>query len=176
MTEASENQIRALNDAGYFQPPLSSLHTLIALAPATNGALSLDYRVHSYLPRTARQCHQPGGTGRGAFDARITTPLSAAGIIDGSLLNDLGDSQNRIVKPGSLEKSVLFSRLANLGERHMPPLATSVLNLEALSLFSAWITNGLVGSRALPIGKSLISDPRTRRTRRQDADPDATAQ
>src|SRR5439155_9139346 len=90
----SENQIRALNDAGYFQPPLSGVRTLPALAHATNGAVSLDYRVHSYLAANCAQCHQPGGIGRGSFDARITTPLSAAGIIDGSLLNDLGDSQN----------------------------------------------------------------------------------
>ena len=143
-----ENQIRALNDAGYFQTPLSGLHTLPALAHATNDASSLDYRVHSYLAANCAQCHQPGGIGRGSFDARITTPLSEAGIIDGSLLNDLGDSQNRVVQPGSLEKSVLFSRLANLGERHMPPLATSVLNPEALNLLSAWITNGLAGHQS----------------------------
>ncbi len=87
----SENQIRALNDAGYFQTNLSGLHTLPVLAQATNGAASLDYRVHSYLAANCSQCHQPGGIGRGQFDARITTPLSAAGIIDGALFNELGN-------------------------------------------------------------------------------------
>jgi len=139
----SENQIRALNQAGYFQPSFNSTHTLPALASATNINFSLDYRIHSYFAANCAQCHRPGGIGRGAFDARITTSLSASGIIDGTLLNDFGDSQNRVIKPGSLEKSVLFSRLASLGERHMPPLATSVLNLEALKLLSLWITNSL---------------------------------
>ena len=34
------------------------------------------------------------------------------------------------------------SRLANLGRDHMPPLATTVLNSQAIELLSDWITNG----------------------------------
>ena len=64
-------------------------------------------------------------------------------MIDGSLFDPLGDSENRVIKPGSLEHSVLLTRIANLGRDHMPPLATTVLNSQAIELLSDWITNGL---------------------------------
>jgi glucose/arabinose dehydrogenase len=139
-----ENQIGALSDAGYFQKSVTNLHTLRALAPATNTSVSVEYRVHSYLAANCVQCHQPGGIGRGLFDARISTPLSLAGLVNGALLNPLGDLENRVIAPGSLPRSVLFSRVANLGEQHMPPLATSVLNERAIDLLRDWITSLLV--------------------------------
>src|SRR5262249_37418199 len=46
-------------------------------------------------------------------------------------------------KPGSLQDSVLYQRIAAVGSRHMPPLATSILNDEAISLLALWITNDL---------------------------------
>ena len=54
-------------------------------------------------------------------------------------MNTLGDPDNRVIKPGYLENSVLLTRVANLGSDHMPPLATSVLNQQAIDLLSAWI-------------------------------------
>ncbi len=138
-----ENQIRALSEAGYFSTNVTEFHTLPALAHATNASVSLEYRARSYFAANCVQCHQPGGAARGNFDARLTTPLSAAGLINGALVNDLGNAENRVIQPGSLDRSALFSRIANLDPNHMPPLATSVLNGEAIELLSAWITNSL---------------------------------
>ena len=59
--------------------------------------------------------------------------------MNGELINTLGDPDNRVIKPGSLEHSVLLTRIANLGPNHMPPLATSVLNQQAIDLLSTWI-------------------------------------
>ena len=56
------------------------------------------------------------------------------------LVNDLGDPDNRVVTPGSAVHSVLLTRLDNLGPNHMPPLATSVVNQQAVDLIKAWIT------------------------------------
>src|SRR6267378_4086813 len=75
-----ERQIAALNRVGYFSSPVTNVNTLRALAPATNTAVSLDYRVHSYLAANCAQCHQPGGSGQALWDARITTPTVQAGI------------------------------------------------------------------------------------------------
>jgi glucose/arabinose dehydrogenase len=140
---ARQSQIRALSDAGYFSSKVAEFYTLPALAHPTNAAVSLDFRVHSYLAANCVQCHQPGGAVRTHFDARLSTPLSTAGLIDGSLFDSLGDSENRVIKPGSLDRSVLLIRLANLGRDHMPPLATSVVNPQAIELLSDWITNGV---------------------------------
>ncbi|MEO8427270.1 MAG: PQQ-dependent sugar dehydrogenase [Verrucomicrobiota bacterium] len=136
----SQNQLRALSDAGYFATNLSEFYTLPAVAHPTNAAVSLDFRVRSYLAVNCVQCHQPGGAALGHFDTRLTTPLSASGLMNELLIDSLGDSENRVIKPGSPEHSVLLTRIANLGPNHMPPLATSVLNQEAIDLLRAWIT------------------------------------
>jgi mono/diheme cytochrome c family protein len=133
-----ENQLLALSQAGYFSAPVDDAETLPALAPATNVAFSVEHRVRSYLAANCVQCHQPGGTAQGLWDARFSTPMSQARIIDGLLLDDLGNPANRVIKPGSIDQSVLLQRLANFGSRHMPPLATSVLNQEAIDLVTAW--------------------------------------
>jgi glucose/arabinose dehydrogenase len=136
----TQNQIRALSEAGYFHTTPSEFHPLPALAHPTNAAVSLDFRVRSYLAANCVQCHQPGGAALGHFDTRLTTPLSASGLMDGLLVDSLGDFENRVIKPASPEHSALLTRIANLGANHMPPLATSILDQQAIDLLRAWIT------------------------------------
>jgi uncharacterized repeat protein (TIGR03806 family) len=136
----TQNQLRALSAAGYFDKPLTGTYTMPALAQPTNLAISLEYRVRSYLAANCVQCHQPGGAGLGRFDVRLSTSLSASGLINGELVNDLADPQNRVIKPGSPQNSVLLTRLANFNANHMPPLATSVLNQQAIDLVTEWVT------------------------------------
>jgi len=137
------NQIEALRLAGYFSNAVSNRHVLPALAHATNSAVSLEYRVRSYLAANCAQCHQPGGIVSAMWDARLSTPGLYTSIINGALHNDFGNTNNRVVVPGSLDDSVLFQRVANLGPSHMPPLATSLVHEEAVELLAAWITNDL---------------------------------
>jgi len=100
--------------------------------------------VRSYLAANCVQCHQPGGgAGWSLWDARISTPTSQAGIINGPLIDDLGDPNNRVITPNDTAHSAMLTRLANLGQDHMPPLATSLINTQAVQLISAWITNDL---------------------------------
>lgn len=139
------NQIEALHLAGYFSNPVANRYLLPSLAPATNHAVSLEYRVRSYLAANCVQCHQPSGTAQALWDARISTPGPFNGIINGALNNNLGNPDNRVIVPGSISNSVLFQRIANFGPLHMPPLATSVINTQAVELLSAWITNELSG-------------------------------
>jgi uncharacterized repeat protein (TIGR03806 family) len=143
---ALTNQLEALSSAGYFNNPITNRHLLRSLAPATNNAVSLEYRVRSYLAANCVQCHQPSGpAGLALWDARITTPGPHAGIINGPLNNDFGNPNNRVIVPGSPANSILLQRVANLGAAHMPPLATSVINTQAVQLLGDWITNGLAG-------------------------------
>jgi hypothetical protein len=145
-----DNQIHALSRAGYFHSSVTNLHLLPSLAPATDGAWSLEYRVRSYLAANCAQCHQPGGIGGGVWDARITTPLAAAGIVHGLLQSDLGDPDNRVIEPGSLEHSVILRRISTLGPERMPPLASHMTNSAAISLLSEWITTELTQYQTFP--------------------------
>jgi glucose/arabinose dehydrogenase len=138
----TENQLLALSRAGYFDVTPDP-QSLPVMAHATNTSFSVEYRVRSYLAANCVQCHQPGGPGRGYWDARFSTPLDQAGITNGNLVNNFGNPLNKVVRPGSIEHSVLFQRIAQLGPAHMPPLATSELNQEAMALLREWITNEL---------------------------------
>ena len=137
------NQIRAFADAGYFVNAVSNLHVLPALARADDESVSLDHRVRSYLAANCAQCHQPGGLGLATFDARITVPFSAAGILDAPLVRATSNAADRIVVAGSLLNSVLHDRLVREDTLRMPPLATSILDTNSIRLLARWITNAL---------------------------------
>jgi len=136
------NQIQALSDAGYFNTRVTGIGSMPALASAENTSTGVEFRVRSYLAANCVQCHQPGGVPlqQANWDARITTPLTSAGIVDGTLVQDFGDPNNRVIKFGSLTNSIMYFRVANLGAAHMPPLATSVVNTQAVQLLAQWIT------------------------------------
>jgi uncharacterized repeat protein (TIGR03806 family) len=146
-----ENQLRALSDAGYFTAPVGDPATLLRMAAATNTAYSIEHRARSYLSANCVQCHQPGGAALGYWDARFVMPLSRAGIVSGTLNNNLGNPGNRVLKPGSTANSVILTRVATLGSIHMPPLATSEPNSEAVSLLSNWIN-----STAFVVGRHIF--------------------
>jgi hypothetical protein len=122
---------------------LSNRHTLPVLAALDDATVSREYRVRSYLAVNCANCHQPGGSAIGFWDARLAAPLRQSGVINGPLQMTLGHPDNRVVKPGSIEESVLYSRIAKLGSFHMPPLATHVLNQAAIELVRDWIIEDL---------------------------------
>ncbi|MEO8428304.1 MAG: PQQ-dependent sugar dehydrogenase [Verrucomicrobiota bacterium] len=167
------NQIQALSDAGYFQTPLTGFHTLRALAPATDATTSLDYRVHSYLAANCVQCHQPGGSAIGFWDARITTPLSSAGLIDGLLSDYKNDPGNRVIKPGSTAQSMLLTRISSPGPGRMPPIATRELDQQAIALVTDWITQGLANYESFAAWQARFFNSTNAPAALPDADPDA---
>jgi glucose/arabinose dehydrogenase len=135
------NQITALGQAGYLDTVVTDTSTLPKLSLATDTTVSLEHRARSYLAANCVQCHYQGGTAQGFWDARIHIPLENAGIINGALIDQMGNTNNRVVRPGYVTNSVLYTRVAEFGQKHMPPLATSVRNDEALTLLSQWITS-----------------------------------
>ncbi len=137
------NQINALAQAGYFSASVGSIHTLPALAQPTNAAVSREYRVRSYLAANCAFCHQPGGTAQGFWDGRLNTTTEAAGIVNGTLADNLGNTSARVTVPGSISNSMLLARLSTPGAIRMPPLDSTVLDTQAIALVRAWITNDL---------------------------------
>jgi glucose/arabinose dehydrogenase/mono/diheme cytochrome c family protein len=140
-----DNQIRAMDHAGYFLRAATNINSLRALARADDESVSLEQRVRSYLTANCVYCHQPGGAGLGNFDTRIFPSMTDVRLIDGTLVNNGGDPDNRVVAPGSLDHSMLLQRISTRGPGQMPPLASSVLDTEAIALVSRWITNELAG-------------------------------
>ena len=56
----------------------------------------------SYLDANCAQCHQPGGTALGSWDARASTPLSLANIVNGPLIDNGAEVLNRVLVPGGI--------------------------------------------------------------------------
>lgn len=139
---ATENQIRALSDAGYFTQPVASVSNLPVLYKPDDSSASLEVRARSYFSANCSQCHQPEGSAQGLWDARYSTPTAEAGIIDGPLINTDGDHENRVIKFGDLEHSMALTRISTLGSLRMPPLASVVLDTNAIALLTAWINEG----------------------------------
>jgi len=142
------NEISALNAAGYFASPVTNdVHSLLALAAATNTAYSLEFRARSFLAANCAQCHQPGGAAqRASWDARITTPTASANLIPGTPANNLGSSNNFIITPQSPVNSILLTRMAtrdlgNLPSIQMPPLDSMLVDTGATQLFTNWINS-----------------------------------
>ncbi len=97
-------------------------------------------RVRSYLHGNCAVCHQPGGASRGLFDARVTTPLSDAGIINGTVAaGDLGIPGAKIVVPGQPEKSVLYRRIKAKDFFRMPPVQYHNEPSPILPVLEEWI-------------------------------------
>lgn len=122
---------------------MTNLHSLRALTAATNETVSREWRVRSYLSANCSQCHQPGGVGLGSWNANITNSTIDAGLINGALNNNFGNTNARVIAPGSISNSMLLTRISTRGVMQMPPLATSLLDSQAIQLVSAWITNDL---------------------------------
>lgn len=142
--DGPQNQIHCLSDMGYFDTEVTSLNTLRALAHPTNSAVSLEYRARSYLAANCVHCHQPGGICPTPWNAVLTNSLADTHLVNGALWDDLGDPQNRVIKPGDLDLSVLFQRISRRGDsRQMPMLCTTVVDTQGVALIAAWITNEL---------------------------------
>ncbi|MBM3840346.1 MAG: hypothetical protein FJ398_20765 [Verrucomicrobia bacterium] len=144
---ATVNQIRALNDAGYFDAQVTGVNALPVAAHLADSASSLEHRVRSYLAANCSQCHQPGGSALGQWDARFATRTAESGLINGALVNDGGNPEARTLKPGSLDHSMVLKRISARGPGQMPPIASTEVDVAGVALLSAWITNDLPKSR-----------------------------
>ena len=156
------NQIAALRDAqtpgglpaSYFTGGTapSVTHTLPAFS--ADPATSLEWRVRSYLAVNCVQCHQPGGTATGNWDARATTPTDMAALINGLLVNNDGDILNKWCVPDDLGHSMVLKRLQGAGVPRMPPLGTNERDLAAEDLLTQWIDSN-TDPTALPARKTF---------------------
>jgi glucose/arabinose dehydrogenase/mono/diheme cytochrome c family protein len=134
------NQITSLANAGYFDVAKVDVAGLPALAAAENIFASIETRARSYLDANCSQCHQPGGLGRGKWDARFSTPTVDAAIVGGALVDNRDVPARRVLVPGDESHSMLVTRLRDRGALRMPPIASSELDVSATALLSAWIS------------------------------------
>ena len=137
------SQIGALADAGYLDTVPVSPESLPGFAPLDDATQSLEWRARSYLAVNCAQCHQPGGTGIGDWDAWGSIRTEESKMVEGSLMNDLGDLQNRLLARGDPEHSVILQRLIGASGQRMPPLGSNEIDSGAIELLTEWISREL---------------------------------
>jgi uncharacterized repeat protein (TIGR03806 family) len=118
----------------------SYLATYDRLAPIGDATASLDHRVRSYLDSNCSNCHRPGGT-QSRIDTRYDIPSDMQHLIDAPPTGaNLDVPDSKVVLPGDPAKSSLYLRMKR---RHdvfkMPPLASSIPDVEALAAVEEWI-------------------------------------
>jgi mono/diheme cytochrome c family protein len=144
------NQLQALAAAGYLTREPPAPQTLPALARSDSTNHSVSFRVRSYLAANCAQCHQPSGGALGFWDARFDVPGDLSKVVGVQLRDDRGQPGNAVVTPGSLERSELLRRISFRGPGQMPPIASTEVDHQAVTLLSTWITNTLAGYVAPP--------------------------
>ncbi|MCS7091619.1 MAG: PQQ-dependent sugar dehydrogenase [Limisphaera sp.] len=137
------NQILALATAGYFRNPPTNTAGWRALAAPTDPVVSLEYRVRSWLAVNCAQCHHPGGVQMARWDARLFTSTDAAGMLWAPLWSGGPEDTRRIVVPGHPDRSELLHRISFRGAGQMPPIASTVVDEEAVTLLQTWIREAL---------------------------------
>jgi hypothetical protein len=139
-TGRTDNQLRTWNHLGMLAPALdeTGITNYDRLVNVTNVAVTLQYRVRSYLDANCAHCHRPLGV-RANFDARFDTPLVDQNIVSGLVNDALGIPEAREVAPGSLAQSIMYLRLSTNGSIRMPPLARNVVDSNAVPVLADWI-------------------------------------
>ena len=138
---ASGNLLSALSTTGYLTGFSGNPSSLPRHYRADESGQSLEARVRSYLDVNCAYCHQSGGTGGGTWDGRAHLSLLETGLLNGTTVDAPLHPDDRLVVAGNVPHSILFNRIAGAnGYSRMPPLATTVPDLEAAELVAAWIS------------------------------------
>jgi uncharacterized repeat protein (TIGR03806 family) len=140
-TGIEANQLITLENINVLTNPLSEVEKSTIFYAIDDTAYSAERRARSYLHSNCANCHQPGGPGGGNMDLRMATSLEDARICNEAPLgNTLGLITPVIVAPGDPDNSVLVLRMEHPGQYRMPPLATSVVDSQAMSVIREWIS------------------------------------
>jgi glucose/arabinose dehydrogenase len=100
----------------------------------------VNLRARSYLHSNCAQCHVEAGGGNAQMELEFTTPLDKTRLINVKPQHDtFGLKVPALVVPGHPESSVLLHRIGHRDRGFMPPLATRVVDRQAVQLLQEWI-------------------------------------
>ncbi len=151
-----DNQLAALSRSGYLKfngkkpKDAAAEGTTVAmpkppddyprLVDPADAAADLTARARSYLHANCAQCHVNAGGGNSAIELHHSTEADKLRMIGETPLHDkFGIAEAQIIAPGEPARSVLLHRMAKTGRGRMPPLSSSRVDEQAVSLFDAWI-------------------------------------
>lgn len=111
-----------------------------SLVPLEDESSSVEDRLRSYWAANCAMCHGAGPKIRANWDARWSTPLDKQGIIDGELENGERVEGERVIVPGNVERSAMYSRsTSDETSLRMPPIGRRRVDEKYARLLEQWI-------------------------------------
>ena len=99
-------------------------------------------RSKAYLHTNCSQCHRPNGPTPSTMDLRYNTAFFDMHACNAPVQGDsLGISDPLILAPGEPDRSLLLQRMQRRDTYGMPPLGSSVVDLEGRDLLEQWISD-----------------------------------
>jgi putative heme-binding domain-containing protein len=150
-----QSQLRALREAGliaFLRHQDSGDKTLtydprIRLTNPYDPRANLNERARSYLQVNCSHCHQFGAGGTADLELRYGPPLEQTKTLEvRPTQGTFAIPGAHILSPGDPFRSVLFYRMAKLGNGRMPHIGSEIVDEPGLRLIHDWI-------RQLPIRK-----------------------
>jgi uncharacterized repeat protein (TIGR03806 family) len=137
------NQIERWSEAGLFTEPVAAEPELPRLRALDDESSGVEERLRSYWAANCSFCHVADGAVRASWDARIGTPLSEQGIINGPLVNtEAVGSGEFVVTPGDPERSMMYRRGESTEAGFaMPPIGRRTPDERYLTLLRSWISS-----------------------------------
>lgn len=140
LLRGSSQQLVDWGRAGMFREPTIAMDYPIDdhLVAPDNGQMSIALRARSYLDVNCGACHRPGGA-RAAFFAQMEHTNIADSLQIKPKQGDFGIADSSIVTAGDPFRSVLYYRMAKLGQGRMPFVGSHRLDSNGLALLRRWI-------------------------------------
>lgn len=136
------NQLEILSQEGIFDRALTSSDYLGALPNSKDESASLEARGRAYFHSNCSHCHRPGGTTQSSMDWRFTTQWQAVNVCNVEPRQSTFDIPNgKLIVPGDPDASILWYRVSMLGDNHMPPVGSNVIDPHGAPLIKSWIEN-----------------------------------
>ena len=140
-TNRISNQLATLEHIGVLAAPLGADPSALVAYPKPFGAGPLDGRARAYLHANCSGCHRPaGGAARSTMDLRFATALAdTKTCLVAPTIDDFGQADAGIIKPGLPEQSILALRVHATNAKRMPPLARQIVDPQGAPLIDDWI-------------------------------------
>lgn len=142
----TDNQLRTLDHIGLFSSPLPKPPAELARLTdphdeSQDGSQDIEARARAYLHVNCSACHVAAGGGNARMELGLATPTADMKLIGARPQHDTyGINNAMLVAPGEPDRSVLVRRLSQRGPGQMPPLVSRTVDVAAVKLLRAWIS------------------------------------
>jgi uncharacterized repeat protein (TIGR03806 family) len=138
-----DNQLRTMDHIGVFETQDRIDPKRLETYPDWSSSKRRDdltIAARAYLDVNCAICHCPGGEANNSLDMRFHTPLAETKLLGTPpAKGDLGPEGSKILTAGDPKRSILLTRMKTRREGKMPPMASAVVDEEAVKTIEAWI-------------------------------------